>query len=126
MVNQVVRAMLFENAAQYRGKIAGSSGFDKWFDGQGPRDPQGRSLRDFDLRTRLFKYPLSYVIYSDGFNALPAYVKGRIYARLREVLSGQDTSPEFRYLAPGDRTAILQILTATKPDFAATAALAQR
>ena len=126
MVNQLVRAMLFENAAQYRGRIGGTSGFDKWFDAQGPRDPQGRSLRDFDLRTRLFKYPLSYVIYSDGFNALPAYVKGRIYARLREVLSGEDAAPEFRYLAPSDRTAILQILTATKPDFAATAALAQR
>lgn len=125
MVEQVVRVMLFQNAAAYRGKLAGNSGFDRWFDAQGPRDPTGRSLRDFDLHKRLFRYPLSYVIYSEAFDALPPYVKGSIYARLREILTGQDHDAEFSYLSEADRVAVLEILTATKPDFAAAAATLQ-
>jgi len=82
------------------------------------RDAQGRSLRDFDLTRRLFRYPLSYLVYSRAFAALPAEAKSLFYRRLADVLRGVDTSPEFAHLAPGERTAILEILRATKPDFA--------
>ena len=58
------------------------------FPQRGPRDPKGRSLRDFDLETRLFRYPLSYMIYSAAFDALPDGVRARIY-RLYEVLAGR-------------------------------------
>ena len=80
---------------------------------------RSRSLRDFDLSRRLFRYPLSYVIYSDLFDALPEQPKGMFYARLREVLSGADTSEDFAHLSADDRGAIAEILRATKPDFAA-------
>ena len=56
------------------------------------RDRQGRSLRDFDLKRRLFKYPLSYMIYSEAFDAMPDTAKDRVYRRLFEVLSGEDKS----------------------------------
>ena len=85
----------------------------------GPRDHQGRSLRDLDLTHRVFKYPLSYLIYSDSFDALPAVVKNRVYQRLDEVLTGKDQSEDFAHLSPDDRKAILEILQDTKPDFAA-------
>jgi hypothetical protein len=61
---------------------------------------------------------LSYVIYSEAFDALPQYLKTEIYARIREILTGHDT--DFAYLSAADKTAILQILTATKPEFAAS------
>jgi hypothetical protein len=83
----------------------------------GPRDAKGRSLRDLDLTTRLFRYPLSFLIYSDSFNALPDLAKGEVYRQLRAILTGTDPSPEFARLHPGDRAAILEILAATKPDF---------
>ena len=39
--------------------------------GDGCGDVAGRSLRDFDLTTRLFKYPCSFLIYSPQFDGLP-------------------------------------------------------
>ena len=42
---------------------------------RGPRDSKGRSLRDFDLHERLFRYPLSYMIYSESFDAMPSRLK---------------------------------------------------
>jgi hypothetical protein len=86
------------------------------------RDSQGRSLRDFDLTRRLFRYPLSYVIHSPAFAALPSDVKGLLYKRLNEVLTGADTSEDFAHLVAADRAAILEILRETMPDFEAAAA----
>jgi hypothetical protein len=65
----------------------------------------------------LFRYPLSFLIYSDGFNALPADVRNYVYRRLHEVLSGEDRRPEFSHLSPADRDAIREILDETKPEF---------
>jgi hypothetical protein len=125
MMEELVEALLFKDAVAYRNPIVGSSGYDRWFAAQGPRDAQGRSLRDFDLHTRLFRYPLSYVIYSEAFDALPEDVKQGVYARIWKVLSGQDDSGQFDYLSANDKTAMLQILTATKPDFGASLAAAR-
>jgi hypothetical protein len=44
--------------------VKGVSSFAEEFAAAGPRDGQGRSLRDFDLQRRLFKHPCSYLIYS--------------------------------------------------------------
>jgi len=124
MVEQLVRAMLFTDAVTYPSPLAGTSGYDKWFASQGPHDANGRSLREFDLHTRLFKYPLSYVIYSDAFNALPSYVKSQVYQRLHEILSGEDHSPAYSRLTADQRKSILEILTATKADFASATRVA--
>ena len=113
----LVKAMLFAGAARLTAPIKGTSSFAAEFAGEGPRDSRGRSLRDFDLQTRLFRYPLSYLIYSKSFDALPAGVKTYVYRRLREILSGEDKSADFAYLTAADRSAILDILHATKPDF---------
>jgi hypothetical protein len=113
----LVKAMLFAGAAPLTAPIKGTSSFTVEFASQAPRDGRGRSLREFDLQTRLFRYPLSYLIYSKSFDALPAAVKTYVYRRLREILSGEDKSKDFAYLSTADRTAILEILRATKPDF---------
>ena len=124
MVEQLVRAMLFTDAVTYPNPLSGTSGYDKWFASQGPRDAKGRSLREFDLQTRLFKYPLSYVIYSDAFDALPSYVKSQVYQRLHAILSGEDHSAAYSKLTAEQRKSILDILTATKSDFAANTRVA--
>jgi hypothetical protein len=112
---ELVRYMLFTDEAPLSDPVKGTSGFAEEFAARGPRDLKGRSLRDFDLRTRMFKYPCSYLIYSEDFNALPSPAKEYVYRRLFEVLSGREHGPEFANLTGEDRRAILEILVATKP-----------
>ncbi len=118
MLEPLVKALLLVDATRFPGKITGNSGFDRWFQAQGPRDPAGRSLRELDLTTRLFRYPLSYMIYSVGFDGLPTYAKDYVYRRLAEILSGRDQTAPYTQLTATDRATALQILTATKPAFA--------
>jgi hypothetical protein len=111
----MVIQMLFADEARIYDQIQGVSSFTTTFPQRGPRDRQGRSLRDFDLQTRMFKYPLSYMIYSETFDAMPDVVRERVYRRLYDVLSGADRSKTFSRLSDGNRRAILEILLDTKP-----------
>jgi hypothetical protein len=116
VANELVAYMLFADEARTRDPIAGVSTFTKTFPERGPRDKQGRSLRDFDLQTRLFRYPLSYMIYDPAFDALPDVAKEQVYRKLFDVLTGKDTSERYARLSTQDRRAILEILRDTKPD----------
>jgi hypothetical protein len=112
----LVRALFLGGETRLTAPIAGTSGFAERFAARGPRDPSGRSLRDFDLTRRMFRHPLSYLIYSDAFDALPPMGKAYVYRRIREVLSGEDGSETFAHLSAEDRQAIREILQATKPE----------
>jgi hypothetical protein len=113
--DELVEYLLFSGETRLTSPIQGISAFTSEFSQLGTKDSQGRSLRQFDLHTRMFRYPCSYMIYSEAFDAMPAVVKDRIYRRLGEVLSGKDTTPPFAHLSPADRQAIYEILRATKP-----------
>jgi hypothetical protein len=117
--DRLAKGLLLAKETTLTAPVAGTSSFAKEFAGQGPRDHEGRSLRDLDLDQRLFRYSLSYMIYTESFDALPSIVKDRVYARVRAVLTGTDTSGDFGDPSPEDRRAILEILEDTKPDFAA-------
>ena len=112
--------MLFSGEARLDHPVRGTSGFDEQFVRTGPRDRRGRSLRELDLETRLFKYPCSYLIYSPSFQALPREAKDYVLERLRRVLMGEDTSDRFTHLTPDDRQAILEIVRDTMPDLPAS------
>jgi hypothetical protein len=120
LLEPLVRGLLFSGAAPLTAPVRGDPQFMRSFVARGPRDSQGRSVRDFDLDRRLFKYPLSFLIYSEGFDALPAVVQGYVYRRFGEILTGADQSEPYAHLSPADRRAILEILSATKPAFART------
>jgi hypothetical protein len=109
-VDELVDYLLFVDEAPLPHPIRGSSGFAETFAAQGPRDRQGRSLRDLDLTTRLMRYPLSYMIYSPGFAGLPAEVKAMVRARIEDVLTGQDTRGKFAHLTAATRKALVEIL----------------
>ncbi|RYG17927.1 MAG: hypothetical protein EON96_05830 [Caulobacteraceae bacterium] len=116
---QLIRYLLFSKETPLGGmdatKAVASSAFARQFAAQGVRDSRKRSLRDFDLNTRIFRYPCSYLIYSEAFDAIPDPAKGYIYHRLLQVLTGQDQSEDFANLSAADRQAILSILIETKP-----------
>ena len=113
IVTEVVDYMLFIDEAPLNG-VRGTTGFAERFSAQGPRDRKGRSLRDLDLQRRLFRYPCSYMIYSDAFGALPDSARDALYTRLWQILSGRDSSPKYARLSTADRQAILEILRDTK------------
>lgn len=118
-VDRLLRDMLLSREAPLSGPLQGTSGFAEEFASRGPTDSKGRSLRQLDLNTRLFRYPLSFLIYSKSFDALPDLVKNAFYPRLHAVLTGRDQGSDFVHLSDADRTAILEILEETKPEFVA-------
>jgi len=82
-----VSYMLFTDEAPLKEPLEGVSTFTQTFPARGPRDHLGRSLRDFDLKQRLFRYPLSFVIYSEAFDALPESIRAQVYKRLYASVS---------------------------------------
>ena len=126
MLEPLVRAMLFVDAAKISSRITSGSGFDAWFQAQGPRDRAGRSLRELDLSTRVFKHPLSFLIYSEGFEGLPDCAKDYVYGRLADIFSGRDQSHAFSHLSAAERFDLMEILADTRPAFAQVASARQR
>lgn len=115
----LLQYMLFADEAPLKGRVEGTSTFARDFSRLGPPDRQGRSLREFDLEKRLFKYPCSFLVYSSAFDELPRAVKDHLYRRLWEVLSGIDRSKAYAALSAADRQTVKEILTDTKPELAA-------
>ena len=108
---------LFIGATPLSGEIRSGSGFDRWFESQGPRDATGGSLRELDLHTRIFRHPLSYLVYSESFDGLPACARDYVYGRFAQILTGRDDSPSYN-LSAEERGTLRDILLATKPGFA--------
>ena len=126
---ELVDYLLFIDEPPLTTKIQGTSGFSEKFAAMGPRDSQGRSLRQFDLEHRLMRYPCSYMIYTEAFDGLPAEAREAIYRRMWQILSGQilsgqilsgqilsgeEKSKKYARLSLADRSAIVEILRETK------------
>lgn len=119
-INDLVDYMLFVDEAPLANPIHGTSGFTEKFSGEGPHDNYGRSLRQLDLERRLMRYPCSYMIYSEAFDALPTEARQAVYERMWQILSGKDRSPKYARLSLVDRRAVVEILRETKnglPDY---------
>jgi len=118
-VDGVVDYLLFIDEAPLPGKIIGTSGFAEKFATLGPSDRKGRSLRQFDLTHRMMRYPCSYMVYSQSFNALPSSAKAAVYERIWEILSGRAGNEKYARLSFPDREAVIEILRDTKKDLPA-------
>jgi len=100
---EMVDYLLFVDEARLTAPIQGSSKFAEVFAKQG-------RLRQFDLKTRLFRYPLSYMIESDAFRALPTEALRRIERRLHTVLDSSEA--KYARISVEDRRNIREIVTA--------------
>jgi hypothetical protein len=114
MAVEFVDYLLFIDEAPLTAKVVGTSGFAEKFAARGPFDRNGRTLRQMRLDGRLMRYPCSYMIYSEAFDALPADARDAIYRRLWRVLSGDEAAARYRNLSLTDRQAIVEILIDTK------------
>ncbi len=119
IAREVVERLLFCQETQLTSPIRGSNAFAEEFVARGPMDARGRSLREFDLQTRLFKLPCSYLIYTPSFDALTPCLREEILRQLLAVLSDQDQSPSYSHLSTETRREILHILLQTKNDLPA-------
>lgn len=117
---KVLKHMLFcEEYPLKDDGVEGGAAFQEAFRRNRVETREGRSLKDLQLLTRLFKNRCSYMIYSKSFDALPHQVKSEFYAQLNRVLTGEDQREEFAHLTASERSNIREILLETKQDAAA-------
>ena len=91
ILKEAVDYFLFAGETPLASPVQAGSAFAKSFSSTGPRDRKGRSLRELDLQTRLFKYRCSYMIYSPAFDALPQDARAAVLLGLRQRITDRDT-----------------------------------
>jgi hypothetical protein len=117
VLEPLAAAMTFQDERRLLGSIRGNARFEAEFVARGHADECGRTLRDFELVSRTFKYPLSFLVYAPAFQSLPPLAKRYLYDRFVALLG----APTGAAALDRDRTAALEILAATLPEFAGVA-----
>ena len=114
----LVRYILFTDEAKLPPSgIAGDEKYAADFLSNKKASGTGLSLKDLDLKTRMFKHRCSYMLYTPQWQKLPAMIKNRVYAGMKLALSGKDRN--YAYLSAQERLAIVSILRETLPDLPA-------
>lgn len=112
----VVDALLFKDEATLpEGGIEGDGVFQASFERNAPHTKEGRSLKDLQLLTRLFKYRCSYMIYGLTFQNLMPQLKTTVFQQLTAALNGQAKENRYDYLGEKERHHIQAILAETLP-----------
>jgi hypothetical protein len=113
-VDSLLEAFLFKDEASLaEHKIGKGSPYREVFEERGVYDSEGRSLRELDLKDRMFKYRLSYMVYSDAFKFLHDQVRERFWERIREIMNQPAGSGQYPELGDEERAAILAIVEET-------------
>jgi hypothetical protein len=115
-VQELADYLLFVDEATPVVEVAPRAGFAERLVAAVPKDRHGRSLAQLDLVTRLMRYPVSYMIYSDAFDGLAAPLKDAVYRRLLTLLGTRSRDPRFAHLGSPAARAAAEILRDTKPD----------
>ncbi len=111
LVRELVRYILFADEAPLpAGGVEGDAAFQRDFAKRSNPTRSGVSLKDFDLRTRIFRYRCSYMIYSGMIEALPPAVGKAVTTALIDALrDGSDGA----HLPNDEKAAIRSILRET-------------
>jgi hypothetical protein len=116
----MVSELLFKEEFPLGGKIVDTSQTGKFvaeFKAKGKTDSRGRSLRDLDLQSRLFKYRCSYMIYSKSFRDFPKILKSSVLNRIKEIMTSESPQLGYEYLEAKEKKAIFDILSGTLAEF---------
>jgi hypothetical protein len=100
---ELLEYLLFLDEAPLEGPVEGTSGFQKRFGAKG-------GLRELDLRTRLFRAPLSFLVESESYLALPAEARSFLTQRLRDAASGRLTGGKYAKLSAERRASLAATL----------------
>lgn len=110
---RLVQALLLADEAALAGPIAGTSGFAEEFQARGQRNGASRSLRDLDLRSRLFRYPCSYLIQSRAYAGLPERVRAYVEGRIAAILNRPASNSLLGRLTPAEQDALRDLVQAS-------------
>lgn len=113
---QLTRYLLFADEARLPASVEGDPAFKSDFLRTRRVSKGGASLKDFDLKSRLFKHRCSYMIYSSVFQGMPVEMKLRVYAKLSAALDTRRPDPAFAYLPAEEKANIHRILKETLND----------
>lgn len=105
--------LLFAGEAELPSPIGDASPLVDAFSRRGP-------FYQLDLKTRLLRTPISYLVLSDAFDSLPTETLEYLRTRLQVILSGQDKTGRFEHLTATDRVAVRELLVKWKPELVAT------
>jgi hypothetical protein len=119
---ELLEGLLYTDELPLSAPVVGTSTFVDKFTGLGPATPDGKSLRRFNLRQRLFEYPLSFLIYTPEFEGLPEPVLTTLRSELDAVLRGAHNEGVGKGLSAELRADLREILRQTKPDLLVDAA----
>ncbi len=117
VAQEMARYILFADEAKFpREGIQGDETYAKDFLSDRKPSKRGMALKDLDMRTRMFKYRCSYMIYTDTWKQTPKELKERIYYRMAEALRDTNPPPTMAHLPVEERRAIREILKDTMND----------
>ncbi len=108
--------LTFDGELTWNEPIAGTSPFAVEFAARGHRDGAGRSLREFDLTERLFRYRCSWLIESEHFRSLGDDLRAAVAEGIAARLGAPRLDGESEELA-ARRAETLALLRATHADF---------
>ena len=108
----LVRDLLLADEALLAGDLGGDSGFAEEFQRRGNRHSSGRSLRDLDLKSRLFRYRCSFLIESRAYKRLPERVLRYVEGRIAAILAGRDQSGYIGHFDVADRQTLKELIPA--------------
>jgi hypothetical protein len=120
ITDNLVSHLLMKDETKLSGEVLSlsrDSTFIGNFKKRSKNDSEGRSLRDLELKNRIFKYPCSYMIYSKSFTALPEILRHSIFKQIRGVLSNKIKVGEYDYISDEKKLELLEILGETIPFF---------
>lgn len=100
------------------GGIVGDPAFKAEFSAT-RREVDGASLKDFDLRTRLFRHRCSYMIDSVVFQGLPPMLRQKVYQQIGQALSEDPEAPGSVAFPVEEKRTIRRILRKTFADLPA-------
>jgi hypothetical protein len=120
LAEELARYILFADEAKLPSQgIEGDADFIRDFQRNKKPLSNGASLKDFDLKTRLFKYRASYMLYTDSWQKLPSELKERVYYKMAEGLRDQLPNPTYAHLPAEEKRAIRILLKQTLTDLPA-------
>jgi hypothetical protein len=116
LADELAQYILFANEAKLpRQGIDGDPTFIREFQRNQKPLSNGASLKQFDLKTRLFKYRASYMLYTESWQQLSKPLKDRVYYKMAEGLRDQNPSPAYAHIPSEEKKAIRIILKETLP-----------
>lgn len=113
---ELARYIVFADEAKFPAKgIVGDPKYAEDFLRDRKMTKAGLSLKDFDMRTRIFKHRCSFMLYTDTWKHAPRELKDRVYYHMAGYLRDQPDA-QHAHIPPAERLAIRSILKETVTD----------